>query len=357
MRKVFASMTAVSMAAAVMLAGCGSNSSDKKTTTATSTKATEAATEKKTEAATEKKTEAATEKETEKVSSEEASSEEVSSEKASSEEASSEEASKETEAKADENAKVRVIDIDLTSEQYAFGVDKEQPELLEKTNEFIAKIMEDGTFDEICNHYFGDGEPVMVKSAEYDESKDQLVVATNAGFEPFEYMKGEDYCGIDMEMAALLADYLGKELVIQNMDFDAVCLAVGQQKCDIAMAGLTITESRKDQVTFTDSYYNASQKLIVAADDTTFDACKTKEDVEAIFKTFDSKTKVGAQNGTTAQFYVEGSADLDFAGFDMTLVGYKNGSLAVQDLLNGNLDYVIIDAAPAESITAAINSL
>ena len=117
----------------------------------------------------------------------------------------------------------------------------------------------------------------------------------------------------------------------------------------IAMAGLTITESRKDQVTFTDSYYNASQKLIVAADDTTFDACKTKEDVEAIFKTFDSKTKVGAQNGTTAQFYVEGSEDLDFAGFDMTLVGYKNGSLAVQDLLNGNLDYVIIDAAPAES--------
>lgn len=140
-----------------------------------------------------------------------------------------------------------------------------------------------------------------------------------------------------MEMAALLADYLGKELVIQNMDFDAVCLAVGQQKCDICKAGLTITESRKDQVTFTDSYYNASQKLIVAADDTTFDACKTKEDVEAIFKTFDSKTKVGAQNGTTAQFYVEGSEDLDFAGFDMTLVGYKNGSLAVQDLLNGNL--------------------
>ena len=128
-------------------------------------------------------------------------------------------------------------------------------------------------------------------------------------------------------------------------------------KCDIAMAGLTITDSRKDQVTFTDSYYNASQKLIVAADDTTFDACKTKEDVEAIFKTFDSKTKVGAQNGTTAQFYVEGSADLDFAGFDMTLVGYKNASLAVQDLLNGNLDYVMVDAAPAASITAAINSL
>lgn len=354
MRKVFASMTAVSMAAAVMLAGCGSNSSDKKTTTAAVTKTTEAVTEKKTEAATEKKTEAATEKETEKVSSEEASSEKVSSENTSSEAASS----KEDTAKADdENAKVRVIDIDLTSEQYAFGVDKDEPELLEKTNEFIAKIMKDGTFDEICNHYFGDGEPVMVKSAEYDESKDQLVVATNAGFEPFEFMKGEDYCGIDMEMAAMLADYLGKELVIQNMDFDAVCLSVGQHKCDIAMAGLTITESRKDQVAFTDSYYNASQKLIVAADDTTFDNCKTAADVEAILKTFDSKTKVGVQNGTTGQFYVQGSEDLGFEGFDMTLTGYKNGSLAVQDLLNGNLDYVIIDAAPAASITAAINAL
>ena len=360
MRKVFASMTAVSMAAAVMLAGCGSNNSDKKTTTAASTeKATEAATEKKTEAAAEKaSTEAtSTEAETEKASTEAASSEEVSSENAS-EEASSEASTKEAAAKADdENAKVRVIDIDLTSEQYAFGVNKDETDLLEKTNEFIAKIMEDGTFDEICDHYFGDGEPVMVKSAEYDESKDQLVVATNAGFEPFEFMKGEDYCGIDMEMAALLADYLGKELVIQNMDFDAVCLSVGQGKCDIAMAGLTITESRKDQVTFTDSYYNASQKLIVAADDTTFDECKTAEDVEAILKTFDSKTKVGVQNGTTGQFYVQGSEDLGFEGYDMTLTGYKNGSLAVQDLLNGNLDYVIIDAAPAASITAAINSL
>lgn len=94
-----------------------------------------------------------------------------------------------------------------------------------------------------------------VKSAELDESKDQLVVATNAAFEPFEYTQGEDYYGIDMEIASLLADKLGKELVIQNMDFDAVCLSVGQQKCDIAMAGLTISEDRKEYVTFSDSYY------------------------------------------------------------------------------------------------------
>ena len=252
---------------------------------------------------------------------------------------------------------VKVIEVDLTSEEYAFGVDKTQPELLDSVNAFIKEIKENGTFDAICNNYFGDGTPVAVTSAAYDESKDQLVVATNAAFEPFEYTQGDSYYGIDMEIAAALAEYLGKELVIQNMDFDAVCLSVGQQKCDIAMAGLTINEKREEQVTFTDSYYNASQKLIVAADDTTFDACKTKEDVEEILKSFDSKTKIGVQNGTTAQFYVEGSEDWDFEGFDVSLTGYKNGSLAVQDLINGNLDYVIIDAAPAESITAAINSL
>ena len=148
----------------------------------------------------------------------------------------------------------KVIDIDLTDEEYAFGVDKTQPELLEQVNTFVGKINEDGTLDEICDKYFGGGEPEAVESAELDDSKDQLVVATNAAFEPFEYTKGESYYGIDMEIAAMLAEELDKELVIQNMDFDAVCLSVSQQKCDIAMAGLTINEEREEYVTFTDSY-------------------------------------------------------------------------------------------------------
>ena len=75
---------------------------------------------------------------------------------------------------------VKVIEYDLTDEQYAFGVDKDQPELLEQVNAFIAKIQEDGTFDTICDKYFSDGEPAAVESAEYDASKDQLVVAANA---------------------------------------------------------------------------------------------------------------------------------------------------------------------------------
>ena len=103
----------------------------------------------------------------------------------------------------------KVIEIDLTDELYAFGVDKDQPELLAQVNDFIKKIKKDGTLDEICNKYFGDGTPTPVTSAKEDSSKDQLVVATNAAFEPFEYTKGDKYLGIDMEI------WLAQHLKIQ----------------------------------------------------------------------------------------------------------------------------------------------
>ncbi len=251
----------------------------------------------------------------------------------------------------------QVIDVDLTDEEYAFGVDKTQPELLEQVNAFISKIKEDGTLDEIFDKYFGDGEPTAVKSAALDESKDQLVVATNAAFEPFEYMQGDSYVGIDMEIASLLAEELGKELVIQNMDFDAVCLSVGQQKCDIAMAGLTVSEERKEYVTFSDTYYQASQRLIVPSGDTVFADMTDAEEIAAALAELDSSVKIGVQQGTTGNSYVEGSEDLGFPGLEATCQTYKSGSLAVQDMLNGNIDYVIIDAAPAAAITEAINAM
>ena len=262
-----------------------------------------------------------------------------------------------SEGSGDGSVTAKVIDIDLTSEEYAFGVDKNQPELLDQVNGFIAKIQEDGTFDEICDKYFGGGEPEAVESAELDSSKDQLVVATNAAFEPFEYTKGDQYYGIDMEIAALLAEELGQELVIQNMDFDAVCLSVGQQTCDIAMAGLTINEEREEYVTFSDPYYQASQRLVVRSDDSAFDDCEDADAVAAKLGELESSDKIGVQQGTTGQYYVEGDEEWGFDGLPAECVPYKSGSLAVQDLLNGNIQYVIIDAAPAAAITEAINEM
>ena len=247
----------------------------------------------------------------------------------------------------------KVIDVDLTNEEYAFGIDKDQPELVEQVNAFIKEVKEDGTLDEICDKYFGGGEP----AAKLDTTKDQLVVATNAAFEPFEYTKGEDYYGIDMEIASLLAEKLGKELVIQNMDFDAVCLSVGQHKCDIAIAGLTVNDERKQYVTFSDTYYQASQRLIVPSDDDTFDDLKDADAVAAKLGELKKEDKIGVQQGTTAQSYIEGDEAFGFEGLPATCQPYKSGSLAVQDMLNGNIKYVIIDAAPATAITEAINAM
>lgn len=251
---------------------------------------------------------------------------------------------------------VKTIDISLTDEQYAFGIDKNNAELLEQANEYIAQVKSDGTLDEICSHYFGDEEPVGVTSAKQDDSKEQLIVATNAEFSPFEYKEGDTFYGIDMELVKGFADYLDKELVILDVDFEAVCTYVDTGKADMTAAGLTINETRKESVNFTDSYYLASQVLIVPNSETAFDDCETAEDVMAVIAEQDAG-RIGGQSGTTAEFFIKGDADWGFDGIDnMSWVGYTSGSLAVNDMLSGNIKYVMIDKAPAEMIVKKVNA-
>ena len=197
---------------------------------------------------------------------------------------------------------------------------------------------------------------VGIESAKYDASKEQLVVATNAQFAPFEYKLGNKFAGIDMEVAKGFADYLGQELVIMDMDFDSVVTSVGKNGVDIGMAGLTVNETRKQSVDFTDSYYEASQMVIVKKDDTTFDACTTAEQVEALLNV--AGKKIGVQSGTTGQYLVEGDEDWDFPGYkNAQCVKHTNAGLAVKDMLNGNIDYVVVDAAPAKAIVASMSGV
>ena len=269
---------------------------------------------------------------------------------------------------------VKVIDIPLTNEEYAFAVQKGDTALLNQLNSFLAEIQANGKFTEIINKYFGDGTPSAVTSAaEMKTDGSQLIVATNAAFEPFEYMVGSNYYGVDMEIMKLFADSLGKEIYINNMDFDAVCLSVSAvggtyedengiehtvagSTCNIAAAGLTVSEKRKETLDFSTSYYNASQMLIVAENDTTFDNCKTAADVEAILKALTAATKVGVQNGTTGELYCRGDESWGFDGYQFTTVGYASGTLATQDVLNGNVKYIIIDEGPAKAIVEKVNA-
>ena len=183
---------------------------------------------------------------------------------------------------------VKVIDIALTVEEYAFGVDKNQPELLTKINGLIAEMKLNGTLAAIVTAYATGVGIVPIESKPFDASKadKQLVVATNAAFAPFEYKEGDKFAGIDMAIAAYLATRLGMELVIQDMEFDSVVTSVGKNNVDIAMAGLTVNETRKQSVNFTETYYNASQMLVVLATNTAFDNCK---DADAVLATLASE--------------------------------------------------------------------
>ena len=255
--------------------------------------------------------------------------------------------------------KVKVIDIPLSEEAYAFCVNKTDADLLTKVNEYLAKIKEDGTFDAICNNYFGDGTPAQVSSVAEDATKDQLVVATSTGFEPFEMVDGNGiYSGIDLEIADGLAKYLGKELVIKDMQFEAVVTSVESGLCDIGMAGLTITPAREKVVTFSNSYYSANQVLVVPAANTEFDSCKTVDEVVAILNA-QADAKIGCQRGTTGATYITGDAEdpdgYGFAGLPGTKMEYDYAALAFTAMINGEVDFVIVDDAPANAITKAIN--
>ncbi|MBE7077808.1 MAG: transporter substrate-binding domain-containing protein [Clostridiales bacterium] len=260
----------------------------------------------------------------------------------------------------DETPALKLIDIELTQEEYAFAVNKNNTELLASANAYLAEIQSNGAFDAIVNKWFGDGEaPVGYDVGTYDATKDQLVVVTNTPFEPFEYTGNDGkYYGVDMELMAGFAEYLDKELcIIEHLDFDTICDKANEYPNGVVAAGLTVSADRAAIVNFTNSYYSASQKLIVAGDDTRFDNCKTAADVENILKTLDKSTTIGYQNGTTGALYVNGDEEWEFTGFNVTKSGYRTAALAGQALVNGNIQCVVVDAAPASAIVKTLNAM
>ena len=164
----------------------------------------------------------------------------------------------------------------------------------------------------------------------------KLTMATNAAFPPYEMTTDAgDFEGIDIETAQAIADKLGLELQIDDMDFDAALLSVQQGKADIVMAGVTVTDERKAVMDFSDSYATGIQSIIVpeGSDIASPDDLAGK--------------KIGTQRGTTGYIYCSD----DFG--DDAVVAYDDGLTAVQALKNGQVDAVVIDNAPATEYVAA----
>jgi polar amino acid transport system substrate-binding protein len=255
---------------------------------------------------------------------------------------------------------VKTIDVKLTDEEYAFVAKKGNTALVSDFNAFLKQIKENGTFDVLVAKYFeGEGTKVGydVVTSDVVNTDSNLIVATNCPFEPFEYI-GDDgkIYGLDIEIAAAYAKEKGLELVIKNIGFDDIFTQVDAGYADIGMAGITVSEDRADIYDFTDTYYAASQKLIVAADNTDFDNCKTVEDVEAVLAGLNGKS-IGYQNGTTGGMYIVGDEDWGYTGFaNIAGKGYATAQDAVVDLINGNIYAVVVDEAPAKALVDAANN-
>ena len=176
---------------------------------------------------------------------------------------------------------LKIIEIALSSENYGIGIDKNQADLKTKIDNIL--VEKEAEINAIKEKYMNGEEAkyVGVTSATKDGSKadKQLVVATNAEFAPWEYKEGNQYFGIDMEIAQLIAKELGLELVIDDMEFDAVVGAVGKQNVDIAMSGITITTERLGVINFSNPYYTESIVCVVKADNTELDSAGTVVDM------------------------------------------------------------------------------
>lgn len=177
----------------------------------------------------------------------------------------------------------------------------------------------------------------------------KLIMSTNAQFPPYEMVadgegfNGTGFEGIDVEIASAIADKLGLELQIDDMEFDSALLAVQNNTADVMLAGLSYSEERDEVVDFTDSYATGVQVVIV------------KEGSDVTMDNLGEKM-IGTQRGTTGYIYASDTPENGGYGEDHVLA-YDNGATAVQALMNGQIDAVIIDEAPAKEFVAANEGL
>jgi len=181
------------------------------------------------------------------------------------------------------------------------------------------------------------------KAADFTTVQDgKLIMATNAAFPPYEFVSDEDgetIVGIDAEIAALIANELGLELQIEDMEFGSILTAVQTGKVDVGLAGMTVTEERLQNVNFSSTYAKGIQSIIVPEGS----EIKTADDLAGHM--------IGVQESTTGHIYCED----DFGADNIT--AYANGATAVQALLTGQVDCVVIDNTPAQEFVKANEGL
>ena len=163
------------------------------------------------------------------------------------------------------NDDLKILSDTFDPEEYAICIAKGNSDLTDKFNSAIEELQKDGTIDSITSNYIGDeaGKHPYETPDGTEYPNGTLTMATNAQFEPYEYYDGDQIVGIDADIAKAICDKLGYELKIEDMEFDAIIAAVSSGKADFGAAGITVTEDRKKNIDFTDTYTKACQVIVV----------------------------------------------------------------------------------------------
>lgn len=180
------------------------------------------------------------------------------------------------------------------------------------------------------------------KNTGSEDKKETIIVGTEAGFAPYEYMEGDKVVGIDMDIAQAIADSLDMELEIKNMDFDGALLEVQQGKVDFVAAGVSVDEERAKVMDFSDEYVESIEVVVVNKNNPTV----------ASLDDLDDKV-IGVQQGNIADFYVSDEENVKAK----EIKRYTKFVQAAEDLKNGKIDCIVMDLYPAEELVASNDSL
>ena len=246
---------------------------------------------------------------------------------------------------------LKILDTAYAVEDYAMAISKENEPLKAAIDQALKELTDDGTIPSIIEKYIPSGKTVEKKESAKGEYPDfstiqegKLIMATNAYFQPYEYHEGDAIVGIDPEIAKAVADKLGLELVIEDVEFDSIIAGVQAGKYDIGCAGMTVTEDRLKSVNFSTPYATGVQSVIVVEG----------SEITDVDKLLAGNYKVGVQTGTTGDIYMSSSVEDGGVGEDR-VERFAKGNDAVIALQSGKIDAVVIDNEPAKAFVAAAN--
>lgn len=171
-----------------------------------------------------------------------------------------------------------------------------------------------------------------------NSNEDTLIVGTEPGFAPYEYMEGNEIVGIDMDIAKAIADAMGKKLEVKSMDFDGALLAVQQGKVDLVIAGVSVSEERLEVMDFSNDYVDSTEVVVVNGDNPTVASVEDLND-----------KIIGVQQGNIADAYVSNPDNLTAK----EVKRYTKFNQAAEDLKNGKIDCIVMDQFPAEELVAS----